>query len=47
MTPDEWVAAALAAADNQLGHVAVEDDEALDLIAEAFARAEQNAGPTT
>jgi hypothetical protein len=33
VTADEWVAAALDAAADQLGHVSVEDDDALDAIA--------------
>jgi hypothetical protein len=40
MTHDEWVAAALDAAVQQVGQVAVEDDDALDVIAEELARAE-------
>jgi hypothetical protein len=36
MTRNEWVTAALAAADTQLGHVAVADDQVLDVIADAL-----------
>jgi hypothetical protein len=38
VTRDEWVAAALAARKKQLGHVAIEDDEVLAVVAAALTR---------
>jgi hypothetical protein len=40
VTNVDWVQRALDAADQQLGHVAVEDDEVLTVIAQAMQRVE-------
>jgi hypothetical protein len=45
VTGDEWVAAALAAADEQLGRIAVEDPAVLDPIAEAMLAVERQSTP--
>jgi hypothetical protein len=47
MTRDQWLAAALAAADEQLGHVDVVDDQVLDTIADALVHDEEQTVPST
>jgi hypothetical protein len=42
MTHDEWVAAALDAAVEQMGHVEVEDDAVLDAVATVLSTDPQN-----